>query len=147
MASFFSERAGRVARRREVVAAALFAGVFVLGLVLGTAFFPAAFLAVLFGAEVFLAGVFFAVLFLVATPAEAGVLLAGFLVAADLLTLLLEEAFLEVFFEEDLADVFFALAPSERLVCRVPLRADFAGLFSALLALCLFFPGLMGAGT
>ena len=117
-----------------------------LGLVLGTAFFPAAFLAVLFGAEVFLAGVFFAVLFLVATPAEAGLLLAGFLVAADLLTLLLE-AFLEVFFEEDLADVFFALAPSERLVCRVPLRADFAGLFSALLALCLFFPGLMGAGT
>ncbi len=112
------------------------------GLVLRTAFFPAAFLAVLLGAEVFLA-----VLFLVAVPAEAGLLLAGFLVAADLLTLLLEEAFLEVFFEEDLADAFFALAPSERLVCGVPLRADFAGVFSALLALCLFFPGLMGAGT
>jgi len=130
-----------------VVVAALLAGVFVVGLVLRTAFFPAAFLAVLFGAEVFLAVLFLAVLFLVAAPAEAGLLLAGFLVAADLLTLLWEEAFLEVFFEEDLADVFFALPPSERLVCRVPLRADFAGLFSALLALCLFFPGFMGAGT
>ena len=117
------------------------------GLVLRTAFFRAAFLAVLLGAEVFSAEGFLAVLFLVAVPAEAGLLLAGFLVAADLLTLLLEEAFLEVFFEEDLADVFFALPPSERLVCRVPLRADFAGLFSALLALCLFFPGFMGAGT
>jgi hypothetical protein len=103
-------------------------------------------LSVLFGAEVFLAEVFLAVLFLVAPPAEAGLLFAGFLVAADLLTLPLEEAFLEFFFEEDV-DVFFALASSERLVCRVSLRADFAGLFSARLALCLFFPGLIGAGT
>ena len=154
VASLFSDRIGRAlegaAGGREGVAAP-FLRVLVGGLFSGDAALPVAgFWAGLFRADAFLAGLFLG-------AAREAVFFADFWAVADLVTTLLEAAFLEVgFLEVDFLEVDFAAvlagafwAPEAvaLLPGRARIRVALAWVFLALVALCRFLAGLMGAGT